>query len=698
MDARANSFRADLHIHSACSENPTAKAIRFFRSRESFTEPQEVYASARARGMDFVTITDHNTLNGSLAIAHLPGTFLGCEFDTWFPEDDCRVHVVALGIDEPTFAEAMRVKASVYDLVALLREAGVVHYLAHPLFDMTGKLTPDIVEKMLLLFNVMEGRNGARVVRCNGLLRDIAARPHAAGHLGHGRAAGHRALRRDAVAAKRSPAARTTTAGSSPPAPSPRPAATAPRKASWTPSRAATARPAGEDADARVLAHSIYATSFWRLREMLRMDTDEPRQKALGWIKQGFGQIGRDVPILEKIGARRAQRGPRALPSRGRPRTRLGGAARPRARRTGARPGRHLQRGQPRAQQAHLRRDVHARGRRAQPPSGAAARPGEAPRPGWRLRDSLFAVAMVHFLETGLLHRLRVPDAGPRATRRPSGSTSSAPPATGPRIAVFTDAAGDRRRLHGRGAAVRGRGRSDSGADPRGAHASPRPAARPFPGGMEFAASAAWPSRLQPGRTLVAPPLLDVLDYLYEQDFTAIHVDSAGGMGLAGLFAAKILHLPVTGTVHSDVLLAVERLSSGLARVARGVALRALVRGDAGRGLHADARRRAPPGRPRRRPAARARAPDARRRSGRCVRRPGRRAARAAARTLRHPRRVRGRPTPAWWSSSRGSGARRRRRAGATPPTCAAPWRAATGGGPPPAVHGHRRRAPHQRG
>ncbi len=32
---------------------------------------------------------------------------------------------------------------------------------------------------------------------------------------------------------------------------------------------------------------------------------------------------------------------------------------------------------------------------------------------------------------------------------------------------------------------------------------------------------------------------------------------------LAGLLAAKLLHLPVTGTVHSDVLLAVERLSSG---------------------------------------------------------------------------------------------------------------------------------------
>ena len=162
-------------MHSKCSANPTNPWIRRLGGRECYTEPGDVYAAARARGMDFVTITDHNTLDGSFAIAHLPGTFLSTEFDTWFPENGCRVHVVALGIDEATFATALKARTSIYDLVACLREAAVLHFLAHPLFDMTGKLTEDVVEKLLLLFNVLEGRNGARVVRCNGLLREIAA-------------------------------------------------------------------------------------------------------------------------------------------------------------------------------------------------------------------------------------------------------------------------------------------------------------------------------------------------------------------------------------------------------------------------------------------------------------------------------------------------------------------------------------------
>ena len=37
--------------------------------------------------MDFVTISDHNTLEGALRIAHLENTFLSVEVTTRFPED-----------------------------------------------------------------------------------------------------------------------------------------------------------------------------------------------------------------------------------------------------------------------------------------------------------------------------------------------------------------------------------------------------------------------------------------------------------------------------------------------------------------------------------------------------------------------------------------------------------------------------------
>jgi hypothetical protein len=258
-----------------------------------------VYAAARRRGMDFVTISDHNTLNGSLAIAHLPGTFLSTEFDTWFPEDGIRVHVVALGIDERAFAEAERSRASVHDLVACLREAGVVHYLAHPLFDMSGALSADTVERMLLLFNVLEGRNGARVSRCNGLLRDIVATltPEMIAEMAarqgiepYGETPWRKALvgGSDDHSSLFVADAYTIAAGDG----------------TVEGFLAAVARgdceAAGSDGDARLLAHSIYTPAFWKLREILRLDEPVPRPGPLKLIRKGFGRIGRDVPLLEK--------------------------------------------------------------------------------------------------------------------------------------------------------------------------------------------------------------------------------------------------------------------------------------------------------------------------------------------------------------------------------------------------------------
>jgi hypothetical protein len=50
--------------------------------------------------MTHVTITDHNSIGGALEIAHLPGTFISEEVTSYFPEDGCKLHVLALDITE----------------------------------------------------------------------------------------------------------------------------------------------------------------------------------------------------------------------------------------------------------------------------------------------------------------------------------------------------------------------------------------------------------------------------------------------------------------------------------------------------------------------------------------------------------------------------------------------------------------------
>ena len=98
-----NSYKADLHVHSSYSNKPTYWAMRKFNCPESYTSPTHLYRTARDRGMDFVTITDHNAITGALEIAHLPGTFVSSEITAHFPENGCKVHVVVLNINQGQF-------------------------------------------------------------------------------------------------------------------------------------------------------------------------------------------------------------------------------------------------------------------------------------------------------------------------------------------------------------------------------------------------------------------------------------------------------------------------------------------------------------------------------------------------------------------------------------------------------------------
>lgn len=162
----------DLHVHSNHSNKPTYWAMRKFNCPESYTPPLRIYQTARQRGMDLVTITDHNTIAGALEIAHLPGTFISAEITSCFPENGCKVHVVVLNIDEGSFREIMELRGNLYELVAYLHARRIAHFMAHPLYAQNDKLTLEIFEKALLVFTTFEVRNGCRARRFN----DFAAR------------------------------------------------------------------------------------------------------------------------------------------------------------------------------------------------------------------------------------------------------------------------------------------------------------------------------------------------------------------------------------------------------------------------------------------------------------------------------------------------------------------------------------------
>ncbi len=165
-------MKIDLHVHSKFSTRPSQWVLQKLNCPESFTEPLRIYEEARRKGMGWVTISDHNRIEGALSIAHLPGTFISEEVTSYFPEDRCKVHVLVFRINEAVHGELQRLRENVYDLVDYLRRENLHHAVAHPLFGVNDRMTVENFEKLLLLFRNFE-INGARDAWQNDCLREI---------------------------------------------------------------------------------------------------------------------------------------------------------------------------------------------------------------------------------------------------------------------------------------------------------------------------------------------------------------------------------------------------------------------------------------------------------------------------------------------------------------------------------------------
>ncbi|HDR15005.1 MAG TPA: hypothetical protein ENN79_05875 [Desulfobacteraceae bacterium] len=168
-------MKIDLHVHSRFSIRPSQWVLQKIGCAESFTDPQRLREIAKERGMSMVTITDHNTIEGALEIAHLPDVFVSEEVTTYFPDDGCKIHVLVFNISEEQHRDIQKARPSIFDLVGYLRGEGIIHAVAHPLYSTNDRMNADHFEQLLLLFENFE-LNGARDEGQNEMLQSILSR------------------------------------------------------------------------------------------------------------------------------------------------------------------------------------------------------------------------------------------------------------------------------------------------------------------------------------------------------------------------------------------------------------------------------------------------------------------------------------------------------------------------------------------
>ncbi|PYJ76619.1 MAG: histidinol-phosphatase [Verrucomicrobia bacterium] len=164
--------KCDLHIHSRYSARSEEWLFRRLDFPDSYTDPRELYGELLKLGMDYVTITDHDTIEGSLQISNLPHTFVSEQVTTYFPQDQCKIHVLVWGISEAQHRDIERARDNIFELQRYLHTSQIAHAVAHPFYSINGKLEASHLERLILLFKHFEGINGLR----DALLSELAQR------------------------------------------------------------------------------------------------------------------------------------------------------------------------------------------------------------------------------------------------------------------------------------------------------------------------------------------------------------------------------------------------------------------------------------------------------------------------------------------------------------------------------------------
>src|SRR5437660_445053 len=162
--------KCDLHIHSRFSARSEEWLFRRFDFPDSYSDPRELHRQLLEREMDFVTITDHDTIDGCLEIRDLPNTFISEQVTTYFPQDPCKIHILAWGITEKQHDDIVIIRDNIFALQKYLQSANIAHAVAHPLYSINGKLEASHLERLILLFKHFEGINGLR----DALLSELA--------------------------------------------------------------------------------------------------------------------------------------------------------------------------------------------------------------------------------------------------------------------------------------------------------------------------------------------------------------------------------------------------------------------------------------------------------------------------------------------------------------------------------------------
>jgi len=143
--------------------------------RESYSDPDEVYATLKRRGMDLVTVTDHDSIDSSERLRRHPDFFLSEEV-TCHTSRGTELHVGVYDIRERDHVEIQRRRDDLAALFAYLNERELLFSINHAFSGLTGSRAEADFDDFAEYFPAVEVLNGQMLPVANGHAETFAAR------------------------------------------------------------------------------------------------------------------------------------------------------------------------------------------------------------------------------------------------------------------------------------------------------------------------------------------------------------------------------------------------------------------------------------------------------------------------------------------------------------------------------------------
>ncbi len=167
-------MKCDLHVHSVHSGTLPLAILRHF-FLESYSAPKDVYSMLRKRGMDLVTITDHDSIGAAEELRQHPDFFLSEEVTCLMPSGTY-AHVGVYDITERQHVEIYRRRNDLIRLLCYLTEQRLFFTVNHVFSSLTGRRNAEDYEWFSGYFPAVEARNGQMLPSANKQAEEFAWR------------------------------------------------------------------------------------------------------------------------------------------------------------------------------------------------------------------------------------------------------------------------------------------------------------------------------------------------------------------------------------------------------------------------------------------------------------------------------------------------------------------------------------------